>query len=149
MKVIIAGSSGFIGSALVAFLRKNGHEVNCLVREEKAGSPYWNPEERRIDKSLFLGVDCVINLAGENIFGRWSQKKMDQIRDSRLKATAFLCETLLSLPTPPKVYIGASAIGIYGDRKEEKLTEKSGAGHGFLAELCQKCPPHLSSSLTC
>lgn len=138
MKIVITGSSGFIGSALISFLKEQGDEVIPLVRKKEEGFSYWNPDKKEIDPRIFEKVDCVINLSGENLIGRWDQKKMQRIKESRLTATEFLCETLASLSHPPKLYIGGSAVGYYGDRKEEKLTEQSAPGEGFLAQVCQK-----------
>lgn len=139
MKIIIAGSSGFIGSNLVAHFEAQGHQLVLLSREpKKTNAYYWNPEERQIDPSVLEGADLVINLSGESILGRWTSKKMEQIRNSRLVSTQFLCDTLLTLPTLPKLYINASAIGFYGDRPQEILDETSQSGHGFLAEVCRQ-----------
>lgn len=137
MKVVIAGSSGFIGSALTAHLQSQGYSVIGLKREKE--SPfYWNPEEGKIDKSLFEGVDCIINLCGESVLGRWSSEKMESIERSRLLPTQFLCDTLLSLSSPPMIYIGASAMGIYKESQEDTLTESSPFGDDFLSRVCQK-----------
>lgn len=139
MKIVIAGSSGFIGSHLVTFFENQGYELVLLSRNpEGSKSHYWNPETQEMDLSLLKSVDVVINLSGESILGRWTQKKMDQILESRLVATQFLCDALLKGPSLPKVYIGASAIGYYGDRPDEVLVESSPSGQGFLAEVCRK-----------
>jgi uncharacterized protein len=141
MKIIVAGSSGFVGSHLVNGYSKE-HQLVLLSRHPQPPKQpeqvcYWNPEEGQIDPSLLEGADVVINLCGENILGRWTQKKMEQIRASRLIPTQFLCDTLASLFSPPKLYIGASAIGFYGDRPGEILDERSQSGHGYLAEVCR------------
>ncbi|MCB1181024.1 MAG: TIGR01777 family oxidoreductase [Chlamydiia bacterium] len=138
MKILVAGSSGFVGQALVSNLREKGFEVVCLVRRQQTGCPFWDPVTRQVDSSVFEAVDGVINLSGENILGRWNQSKMEEIRESRFRTTSFLVETLLTLDKLPKVYINASAIGYYGDRGEEELTESSTSGHGYLAEVCRK-----------
>lgn len=137
MKVVIAGARGFIGSYLTQFFRGRGDEVVALSRHPRPGESFWDPIERKIDPSALLGADCVINLAGESVMGRWSKKKYFRIRQSRLTATAFLSTTLCKLATPCPLYIGASAIGYYGDRGDEHLTEESPPGHGALATLCQ------------
>ncbi len=137
-KVVIAGGSGFIGQALTSYLSARGFELALLSRKPKEGEFFWDPESKQIDPSIFDGAEAVINLAGENILGRWNQKKMEKIRSSRLHTTQFLCDTLLKLKTLPKVYLNASAIGYYGDRGEEILTETSQSGHGYLAELCRE-----------
>ena len=138
MEIVIAGSSGFIGSRLVPFLREKGHQVSTLSRQPKTGEHLWDPENKVLDSSILEGVDVVINLAGESILGRWNKEKMERIKQSRLHSTQFLCDTLLKLKKPPALYINASAIGYYGDRGNEILTEASAPGKGFLAEVCQQ-----------
>ncbi|MCC5832679.1 MAG: TIGR01777 family oxidoreductase [Chlamydiales bacterium] len=137
MKIVIAGSSGFIGSKLVSHFKEKGHELILLSRNPQEGQHFWDPEAKQIDPSILAGVDVVINLAGESILGRWNQKKMERIRESRFDATQFLCDTLISTKTMPRTFLNASAIGYYGDRGEEVLTESSQSGHGFLAEVCR------------
>lgn len=136
MRIVIAGSSGFIGSHLVSFFEQRGHELILLSRKPTAAH-YWNPEAHELDPSILEGAEVVINLCGENVYGRWNQKKMEKIRGSRIDAAQLLCSTLLSLKVAPKLYIGASAIGYYGERKEEILSETSGPGKDFLAEVCK------------
>src|SRR5262249_14343732 len=109
---------------------------------------YWNPMTGEFDKNLLEGADVVINLSGESIFGRWSHKKKERIEKSRLIPAEFLTEMLLTLKNPPRLYIGASAIGFYGNRGKEVLTETSSPGACFLADLCtqlEKIPERLSS----
>lgn len=138
MKIVIAGGSGFVGSHLVPYLRKKGHTLVTLTRsKELADSHFWSPENKELDLALLEGADVVINLAGESIIGRWNQKKMEKIRESRLEATRFLCESITKLKKGPQLYFGASAIGFYGDRGEETLDEQSAPGTGFLPEVCQ------------
>lgn len=139
MKIIVAGSSGFVGSHLVTYFESQGHELILLSRKPKgAKEHYWNPETKELDLSLLKGADVVINLCGESVLGRWTQKKMDRILESRLVPTQFLCDALVQGSSLPKVYIGASASGYYGDRPDEVLVELSPSGQGFLAEVCRK-----------
>ncbi len=138
MKIVITGSSGFVGSHLVSFFKGRGDTLILLSRTPNEGEHFWDPDTKQIDPSILEGVDVVINLAGENILGRWNQKKMDLIRQSRFTSTQFLCETLISAKALPRLYLNASAIGYYGDRGEEVLTEESQSGHGFLAEVCRE-----------
>ncbi|MCH9628026.1 MAG: Epimerase family protein [Chlamydiales bacterium] len=138
MKIVITGSSGFIGSRLATFFEERGDELVLFSRHPKEGEHFWDPESKQIDPSLLEGVDIVINLAGESILGRWNQQKMEKIRTSRLTSTQFLCDSLQSLDALPSVFINASAIGYYGDRGDEILTEKSGSGQGYLAEVCRE-----------
>ena len=140
MKILVSGSTGLIGSALVSFLETRGHEVTCLVRSRTArdGQIYWNPESGELEPIHLEGSDATVHLAGENIAsGRWTDKRMARIRSSRVNGTKLLCGTLAKLSKPPKVLLCASAIGFYGDRGEELLTEESSGGTGFLAEVCR------------
>lgn len=140
MKVLITGSHGLVGSQLISFLTSQGHEVVRLGRNKSAyGQVLWDPAAGHIDKKALEGFDAVVHLAGDNIAsGRWTRKKKRSIRESRIQGTTLLSETLASLSKPPKVLISASAIGYYGDRGEEVLTEESAPGAGFLAEVCRE-----------
>ena len=142
MNVLVSGASGLVGSALVSFLTTAGHRVTRLVRKVPAevgeGEVAWSPAEGRIDRAGLEGFDAVVHLAGENIAsGRWTPQRKGRIRDSRVKGTRVLCDALAICARPPNVFVGASAIGYYGNRGEETLTEESGAGEGFLAEVCR------------
>lgn len=138
MKIVMTGSSGLLGKALTAFLTTGGHEVVRLVRSAPGpGSAQWNPSEGRIEESAFDGADAVIHLAGESIAGgRWTDAKKKRILASRVAGTELLAKTLATLETPPKVLVSASAIGYYGARGDEVLTEESERGTGFLADVC-------------
>ncbi len=140
MKIAMTGASGLLGSALTSFLTTGGHEVVAYARNPKGsdeGRAVWDPAAGTIDASALEGVDAVIHLAGESIAGeRWSYAKKARIMDSRVQGTRLLAETLAKLENPPKTFISASAIGFYGARGDEVLTEQSGAGTGFLAEVC-------------
>ena len=136
MRTVIAGSTGFIGRALGELLRAEGHQITPLVRRTAgAGEIAWNPDKGEIDGPALEGIDVVINLAGESITGRWTREKKQRIRDSRLNGTRLLASALSKLASPPRTFLCASAVGIYGDRGDETLTESSAAGTGFLAEL--------------
>jgi uncharacterized protein (TIGR01777 family) len=140
MKILVSGSHGLVGKALTSSLTEDGHEVVRLVRRERAfGSPEveWYPDQRRIEASHLEGIDAVVHLAGDNIAaGRWTTQKKRIIRESRVQGTALLSETLASLSRPPSVFISASAIGVYGNRGDESLTENSPPGNDFLAKVC-------------
>lgn len=139
MKIVVAGSSGLIGSTLVEMLTSGGHQVVRLLRRQEEGALYWNPDAGELDVTQFNGVEAVVNLAGENIASdRWTEEKKQRIRDSRLKSTSLLSSVLASMTSPPKVLVNASALGIYGDRGHELLTESSMPGHGFLASVVQE-----------
>jgi hypothetical protein len=140
MDIAVTGSSGLVGSTLVPFLATGGHRVARLVRRSPgAGDILWDPAKGVTDFSRLEGVDAVIHLAGENIAaGRWTPERKDEIRRSRVEGTRRLCESLAKLSRRPKVLVSASAIGYYGDRGSEILTEDGAAGKGFLARLCQE-----------
>jgi uncharacterized protein (TIGR01777 family) len=140
MKTLISGSHGLVGKALAASLTNDGHEVFRLVRRERLfGSPEveWDPKRGVIDGEHLEGLTAVIHLAGESIAeGRWTVEKKRRIRDSRVKGTQLLSEALGKLSHPPGSFLCASAIGFYGDRGDEILTEASPPGTDFLSEVC-------------
>lgn len=138
MKIVIAGSSGFIGSSLVPFLKEKGYELVLLSRNPKGEEHFWDPEKGEIDRTLLQNSDVIINLSGESILGRWNAKKMEAIKKSRLQSTELLCQILAKSESIPSLFINASAIGYYGDRGDESLTETSQHGQGFLSEVCQE-----------
>jgi uncharacterized protein (TIGR01777 family) len=140
MKIVISGSSGLIGTQLVAKLSNSGHEVVRLVRRSpKAGEIQWNPKSGTLDASALEGVDAVIHLSGAGIGDkRWSDGYRKEILDSRTDTTALLAKTIASLSRKPSVFLSGSAIGIYGARNDEQLTEVSTHGTGFLAEVCEQ-----------
>lgn len=137
MRIAIAGASGFIGSALVKYLKEENHEAVSLTRHSEEKGVFWNQKNDQIDLAELEGIDVFINLCGESILGRWNQKKMERIRFSRIDTTHFFVEKLQQLKCPPELYVGASAVGIYGDRGDEALLENSHSGHGYLAEVCR------------
>lgn len=138
MQVVITGSRGLVGSALVPFLTTGGHRVTRLVRERPAaGEALWAPEQGRVDKAALEGADAVVHLAGESIAqGRWTAAKKARIRRSRVAGTRVLAEALSRLERKPAVLVCASAVGFYGDRGEELLDEQSQPGQGFLSDVC-------------
>jgi len=142
MRVAVSGSTGLVGSVVATSLSVAGHEVVRLVRRPPASGEKavrWDPEKGGIDSAGLEGLDAIVHLAGENIAsGRWNATRKAVIRDSRVNGTRILCETLAGLARPPKTLVCASAIGIYGDRGEDLLTEESPPGTGFLAEVCRE-----------
>ena len=142
MRVAVSGSTGLVGSEVVTVLSAEGHEVVRLVRRAPAPGDKtirWDPEAGVIDAGGLEGCDAVVHLAGENVgAGRWTVARKAAIRDSRVKGTRLLCDALAGLARPPKTLVCASAVGYYGDRGEEVLTEESPPGAGFLPDVCRE-----------
>jgi uncharacterized protein len=152
--ILITGSHGLIGSSLIPLLTSIGrHKITRLVRKrnnssniglnhptnkEDKKSIFWYPEYDKLDHHELEGFDIIIHLAGENIFGRWTDIKKQRIFDSRVGSTKLLSKSLTKLSNPPSLLICASAIGYYGDRPNEYLTEDSIQGKGFLSGVCQE-----------
>ncbi len=136
MKILMSGTTGLVGSALTESLFGKGHQLHALHRQKnsiKENDSLWDTE------NLAEDFDAVIHLAGENIAsGRWSKRKKEAIYKSRIKGTRDLVYHIAKLPKKPKVFLCASAIGYYGNRDQEFLSEKSDPGSGFLADLCQQ-----------
>ena len=141
-KILVAGSSGMIGTQLVAFLDTGGHDVWRLVRRTLnpgANVIRWDPDNGDFDPNLLSGFDVIIHLGGEPIGEkRWNDKRKQMIRDSRVKSTKLLTDAIVSLDKKPESFILASAIGWYGDRGNEELTETSEIGQGFLPDVCRE-----------
>lgn len=141
MKIVITGSSGLIGSAVVPRLRSAGHQVLRLVRSSPGNDPeamVWNPERGELNAQSLEGIDGVLHLAGEPLDGRWTSEKKNRILESRVQSTQLLCRTLAKLAQRPQVVVSASAVGYYGNRGDERLDENSPPGTGFLATVCQQ-----------
>jgi len=139
VKVLVSGSSGLIGSALVPALRQAGHQVVRLVRRrpEPPDEFFWLPDAGQLDRSALEGVDAVVHLAGETIGKRWTSSAKERIRASRIEGARLLTEAMREIGTPPRVFVSASAVGYYGDRGSEILDENEAPGRGFLAEVCK------------
>jgi uncharacterized protein (TIGR01777 family) len=132
MKILVSGSHGLVGKALLRSLTSDGHDVVRLERGVQ-----WHTDRGEMDANQLEGFDAVVHLAGESIAsGRWTDEKKRAIRDSRVNGTALLSTTLAQLSRPPAVFLSASAIGYYGDRGDELLTESSPPGKDFLAGVC-------------
>ena len=142
MDIAVTGASGLIGSRLTTTLAAEGHRVVALVRRPpKPGEDAieWDPAAGTIDAASLEGIDAVVHLAGEGIAThRWNDAQKARIMDSRVDGTTLLSATLAGLDRAPSVLLSGSAIGIYGDRGDEELTEQSTSGDRFLAEVCKR-----------
>jgi uncharacterized protein (TIGR01777 family) len=140
-RILVSGSHGLIGSALVLQLEKLGHQVIRLTRskEPRENEITWNPEAGVIAQAELEGFEAIIHLAGENIASkRWTEEQKQKLFMSRVRDTWLLSKAISRLSQKPKTFISASACGFYGDRGEERLTEASSKGEGFLASVCEK-----------
>ena len=143
LKLVVTGSTGFIGSALVPFLARQGYDVTRLVRRDPvpgADEVAWGPESGSLDPDSLAGADAVVHLAGESISaGRWTPERKERIRRSRVDGTTLLSEALASLDVRPQALVCASAKDVYGDRGDEVLNEDSAPGSDFLARSIAEC----------
>jgi hypothetical protein len=138
MRILLTGSSGLIGRALLPLLTAGGHEVARLIRARTPAGAHllcWDPSAGRIQVEGLEGFDAVVHLAGESVAGRWTSRKKARILESRAKGTRLLSESLAQLRHPPGVLVSASAVGFYGDRNDEVVNEASPAGSLFLSEV--------------
>jgi len=140
MRILLSGSHGLVGGALMKSLEGDGHEVRPLVRYPTgygAKEIEWSPDRYSIAMSRIEGFDALVHLAGEGIAeGRWTSEKKRLIKESRVKGTKLIAEALTTIDQPPKIFLCASAIGYYGDRGDELLNEESPPGSDFLADVC-------------
>jgi uncharacterized protein len=147
MRILVTGSTGFVGSAVVKKLEQDGHSIVRVVRSgttaaNGSGTPQdtvrWDPTTQTFDSAPAEGADALIHLAGASIAdGRWDASRKALLQTSRIESTRHLMHSLSQLKSPPRVIVSASAIGIYGNRDDEMLVESSEPGHDFLAELCR------------
>jgi uncharacterized protein (TIGR01777 family) len=140
MKILITGASGLIGRALSSTLKANGHTIVSAVRREprRNDEVQWDPKSGTMAASAFDGVDAVVHLAGAGIGDkRWTNDYKMEILESRTNGTALLAKTMAGLANKPQVFISGSAIGIYGARADEELSESASIGSGFLADVCR------------
>uniref|UniRef100_A0A7C4LNA3 TIGR01777 family protein n=1 Tax=Schlesneria paludicola TaxID=360056 RepID=A0A7C4LNA3_9PLAN len=154
MKVLVTGATGLVGRHVVPLLTTQGHDVLRLTRRTptEPNDVVWNPERGDLPSARLEGLDAVVHLAGENIAsGRWTPTLKERIRSSRVDGTRLLCTTLARLQHKPKTLVCASAIGFYGDRGAELLTEDSPLGNGFLPDVCRAweaaCAPALDAGI--
>ena len=146
MIIAVTGSTGLLAARLIDALEADGHSVRRVVRRsdiairsDGGDEIRWDPAAGTIDAAAFSDVDAVVHLAGESVAAhRWTAAVKREIRDSRVRGTTLLCETLAGLASKPAVLVSASAVGYYGDRGDERLDESSPPGSGFLADVCQE-----------
>ena len=140
MKVLITGATGLIGRRLQETLRDAGHELLLASRKPSKDGGYiqWDIHDGFAEPERLEGVDAVIHLAGENLNGRWTDAKKKAIRESRILGTRNVVDTISNLRQRPRVLVSASAIGFYGDRGDDLMTETSPPGKGFLPEVCRE-----------
>lgn len=141
MKVLITGASGLIGTALKESFKQKGYEVLLASRKEAKDDKHiqWDMETGFVDPEKLEGIDAVVHLAGENVSGlRWTEDKKKAIRDSRVLGTLNIVDAISKLKKKPSVFISSSAIGFYGERGDEEVTESSAAGDTFLAVVCKE-----------
>ncbi|WGW13489.1 TIGR01777 family oxidoreductase [Saxibacter everestensis] len=141
MKILVAGASGFIGSALLPHLVSEGHEVTQLVRRapRTSAEAHWDPASGRLEPAIIDAHDVVINLAGAGVGDhRWSTEYRRLIRDSRVDTTTTLAKAMTQAARPPQAFVNASAVGYYGDRGDQILDETAPPGTGFLSEVCSQ-----------
>ena len=139
LTVAIAGASGLIGSHLTDYLTTAGHRVVRLVRNKDAGADEipWDPATGALHHGALEGVDAIINLAAVSLSGVWTSARKQAIVDSRVQTTRTLAEAIARMDSPPSVFISASAVGAYGSRGGEAITEQTPLGEGFLADVCR------------
>jgi uncharacterized protein (TIGR01777 family) len=140
MHILVTGSSGLIGTALVRRLGSQGHRVTRLVRRApRPGEARWDPEAGTIDAAVVDGVDAIVNLAGAGIGDhRWTDEYKRTLVDSRVRGTTLLARTIAEASKRPSVLLSGSAVGIYGARGDEEIDETSALGDDFLADLCRQ-----------
>jgi uncharacterized protein (TIGR01777 family) len=141
MKVLISGASGLVGRHLIPTLQAKNHEIYKLVRKTPANSDeiQWDAEKgfSELERAKLENFDAVIHLAGDNVASEnWSDEKKRKIKESRTVGTRVLVDALKTTQNPPKHFVSASAVGFYGNRGDEILTEESAKGEGFLPDVC-------------
>lgn len=141
-RVCVTGSSGLVGSALVAELTQDGVNVTRFVRDRALagyGAAYWSPARNEIDAEALEGVDAVVHLAGEGVADRrWTKARKQLILDSRVQSTTLLARAIAGCAQKPRVLISASGVGYYGNQPRAAMDEQGPQGNGFLADVCKQ-----------
>ncbi len=144
-KILVCGATGFIGKKLCSLIIKSGHECYVFSRNPSGAEKIlpsavkifpWHATKELPSSQILEKVDAIVNLIGAPIFTYWTRKKKEEIVESRIKSTENLVKGISACNRPPEVYVGASAVGYYGDKGEEELSEDSPPGSDFLAQLC-------------
>lgn len=149
MQIAVTGTHGLIARHLIPALEAAGHRVTALVRgRAEPGQVHWDPDAGELDTDDLVGTDAVVHLAGVGIFSRWSAEHKRRMLDSRVKGTSLLTNRIAGLDRKPSVLLSGSAVGFYGDRGDEILTEESGPGEGFLADLCAQWEAATAPAVT-
>ena len=141
MRILVSGSRGFIGSALVDYMQKKGYEIRRLVRPDsfkEEGDFVWDPKTGYVDLEAFDECDAVVHLAAENVGGRWTDEKMKEIRRSRIEGASAICDAIKKLEVKPGIYISASGVGYYGSCGDKVITENAPCGYDFLARVSKE-----------
>ncbi|MBT6296434.1 MAG: TIGR01777 family protein, partial [Nitrospina sp.] len=156
MKILIAGATGFIGKELIKKLDGKGHEIVVLTRNSETARFHipihceiqqWDPENNPLSTNSLKDIDAVINLSGENIASSfWTDTQKRKLMDSRIMSVRRIVQAMEVMNTKPSVFISASAVGFYGNRKNEELQETSSAGEGFLSKVCQSWENEITES---
>lgn len=144
MKIAITGASGLVGCALSESLKQDGHTIIPISRSGGKGVVRWDPEAGTIEKDKLAGCEVIVNLAGENVAQRWNHEVKRRILESRVKGTQLIATTAASLSPKPKALITASAVGIYGHKRQGVVDESASYGSGFLADVCKQWEPQTS-----
>ena len=147
MKILITGSSGYLGKEIIRFLEKNKFIVNSMTRK-KDNSCIWDPENKNINNEIIDNSDVIINLNGAKIIQPFRRKKLSKIISSRIKPTRLLFETIKKSNTPPKLIISASATGFYGNRPNEIIDEKSPKGRGLIPDIAEEWEQNIKLNNT-
>ena len=147
MKILITGSSGYLGKEIIRFLEKNKFTVNSMTRK-KDNSYIWDPENKNINNEIIDNSDVIINLNGAKIIQPFRRKKLSKIISSRIKPTRLLFETIKKSNTPPKLIISASATGFYGNRPNEIIDEKSPKGRGLIPDIVEEWEQNIKLNNT-
>lgn len=137
MRVAITGSTGFIGSALATRLESQGNEIVRISRRPGPGTVTWDLDAFTLAPGALENCGAVVHLAGESIQGRWTAAKKQRLMDSRVRSTELLAQTIKDMDAPPAVFVCGSAVGYYGSRGADVLTESEPAGSTFLAEVTE------------